>query len=120
MTEAPQSSTQQVASGGPRAAAGYAAVTDADKALAYYRTAAIQTGKHCPRPSFVPSRVRVLCTVTSDLPGFIGERTRVVPGDYECHSNCNGAVSVKSNVGSMLGLRLDEFEVLAWRPNEAA
>ncbi len=62
-----------------------------------------------PRPQFVPSRVRLLHTVTGDPPfGHV----RAEPGDYECESNQWGAVSVTATNGEPLGLRPAEFDVL--------
>ncbi|MEW6490723.1 MAG: hypothetical protein AB1578_22775 [Thermodesulfobacteriota bacterium] len=88
-------------------------MTDHEKALAYYKTAAIQA-RPGSRPPFVPSRVRVPETVRGDGP-FAG--TRVLPGEHDCRSNRLGAVSVLATNGQWLGLRLDEFEPIAWREN---
>lgn len=43
-----------------------------------------------------------------------------MPGEYDCSCNQYGAVSVKASDGTMLGVRLEEFEPLEWVPNPAA
>ena len=89
-------------------------MTDQEKALNYYQCAATQarTGE---RPLYVPSRVRLTRRVRGDGPFCT---TTLGPGDYECRSNRLGAVSVQATNGKLLGLRLDEFEPIAWAKNE--
>lgn len=89
-------------------------MTDQEQALAYYRCAATQarTGE---RPPYVPSRVRLARRVRGDVPF---DTTTLGPGDYECRSNRLGAVSVQATNGQLPGLRLDEFEPIAWAKNE--
>lgn len=88
-------------------------VDDAEKAIAYYRAGAAQSRTHA-KPPFVPSRVRLLRQVRGDGP-FCA--TQLGPGEYDCDCNPYGAVSVRATNGQMLGLRLDEFEPIAWREN---
>lgn len=89
--------------------------TDAEKEVEYHRAGHTQReGGKWRKPRWVPSRVRVFKTVTGDIP-YSG--TRVHPGEYDCECNGFGAVSVKANDNSQLGLRLDEFEPIAWRDN---
>ena len=80
-------------------------------AVEYYRASIYQTRTR-KRPQHVPSRVKVLMVVRSEIPGCA---SCVRPGVYYCHCNQWGAVSVDG-----LGLRLDEFDPVAWRVNEAA
>jgi hypothetical protein len=89
-------------------------MTDQEKALAYYRCAATQA-RTGGRPLYVPSRVRLTRRVCGDGPFCT---TTLGPGDYECRSNRLGAVSVQATNGQLLGLRLDEFEPIAWEANE--
>ena len=85
-------------------------------AAEYYRTAALQKETvRARRPSYVPRRVRVLWKVRGDGP-FAD--TYVEAGEYDCTSNQYGAVRVKATNGKDLGLRLDEFEPIAWREND--
>ena len=92
-------------------------VDDRDKALDYYRTAATQ-GRTWAKPKWVPCRVLIPSGACGDGP-FAA--TRVLAGtECECVCNRNGAVSVRATDGSLLGLRLDEFEVLEWRENTPA
>lgn len=96
------------------------ATNDADrlqKESVYYKNAVRQRGPLPAIPPFVPSRVRVNCTVCGDTPF---NSTYVEPGEYDCLSNRRGAVSVISANGKALGLRLEEFDVLLWRENEEA
>jgi len=81
--------------------------------LCYYHTAATQS-KTKALPKYVPCRVRVLKTVRGDGPWG---NVHVDPGEYECHCNKYGAVSVKAADGKDLGLRLDEFEAVACKKN---
>ena len=69
-----------------------------------------------PKPKQVASRVHVPRRVRADFPF----RGRVEPGDYDCECNQYGAVSVRDDTGELLGLKPDEFEVLAWKTNDAA
>lgn len=89
-------------------------MTDQEKALSYYRCAATQA-RTGGRPLYVPSRVRLTRRVCGDGPFCT---TTLGPGDYECRSNRLGAVSVQATNGQLLGLRLDEFEPIAWAKNE--
>jgi hypothetical protein len=84
-----------------------------EKELLYYKIGASQsrTGK---MPPFIPSRVRTQKWNRGD---FIFADIEAPPGDYACNCNKFGAVSVKASNGKMLGLRLDEFEVLEWKEN---
>jgi hypothetical protein len=92
-------------------------MTDDQKAAEYYRVAAIQSGHRIGmKPTYVPSRVRVPCFVRGDGP-FAG--TRIQPGDYDCTCNQYGAVSVRATNGEELGLKLYEFEPIAWRENDS-
>lgn len=83
-----------------------------DKALNYYR-AAIEK----KRPDYVPARVRLKCSVSSDFPLFSAEGQGYVAlaGDHDCQSNQWGAISVRAANGKMLGVKPAEFEVLKWR-----
>lgn len=92
----------------------HAAVENTSHALNYYKTAALQSNHgSCPRPKYIPKRVLVLHTVSSDIPGG----PRIGTGEYDVECNPLGAVSVKTTSGKMLGLRLSEFEVLEWCKN---
>jgi hypothetical protein len=88
--------------------------TDMQKCMEYYRTAAQQRAYPMPRPRWIPSRVRIPKHVCGDGPFCT---TMQKPGDYPCHCNPLGAVSVTATNGEMLGLRLNEFEPLEWREN---
>ena len=91
-------------------------LTDAEKAADYHRAGKTQCeGGTWQRPTWVPSKVRLPKRVRGDFPY---SQVEASPGDYECETNRNGAVSVKSSDGSLLGLRPHEFEVLEWRKNE--
>lgn len=86
-------------------------LTNTIKALDYYRA-----GMERRRPSWVPSRIVLLRQVRSDFP--MAPRAAVAEaGEYECHSNAIGAVSVRTTNGDMLGVRPVEFEVTGWREN---
>lgn len=78
-------------------------------ATAYYKAGMLKQA-----PPWVPSRVRVLREQYGDGP-FRG--AGVPAGEYDCRCNKWGAVSVLARDGKPLGLRLDEFEPLAWREN---
>lgn len=90
-----------------------------EKELEYYLSGNTQKpNTKWGKPSWVPSRVKVLRLVRSEIPG---NRAFVEPGEYDCECNQYGAVAVMcSNGKKMLGLRLDEFKPLAWRENEHA
>lgn len=79
-------------------------------AAAYYRAVML---KQAPR--WVPARVRVLREQFGDGP-FRG--AGVPAGEHDCRCNKWGAVSVQARDGKPLGLRLDEFEPVAWRESE--
>ena len=90
-------------------------MNDTEKALNYYKTGAMQTGRGLwPRPQFVPKKVLIPVTVRADL----DPRIFVSPGEYLVECNKYGAVSVKLESGTMLGLKLNEFEVLEWQEND--
>jgi len=79
-------------------------------ALDYYRC-----GMEKIRPHYVPARIRLYGVACGDGP-FAG--TRAVAGDYDCRCNEWGAVSIIASNGQMLGLRLNEFEPIAWQRND--
>lgn len=87
---------------------------DTEKSLAYYKSAAMSSRVDPPVPPHVPCRVRISKTVCGDGPY---RSTRIEPGEYDCQCNRFGAVSVVATNGQNLGLRLDEFEPIAWREN---
>ena len=89
---------------------------DDAKALAYYKCAAQQSSGLFVPPPFVPSRILVTQTVSSDIPGM-GWSMRVTPGEHECESNKWGAVSVRASNGKLLGIKPSEFEVIEWVEN---
>lgn len=67
----------------------------------------------------VPKKVKMLQTVTTDLPLFIlemkeGETVPMAIGgnEYYVNVNCHGAVSAIFDDGQMLGLKPAEFEVI--------
>lgn len=84
-------------------------MNDDQKAAAYYKAGMLKQA-----PTWVPSRVRVLREQFGDGP-FRG--AGVPAGEHDCQCNKWGAVSVAARDGKLLGLRLDEFEPLAWRDN---
>ncbi len=84
-------------------------MTDDQKAAAYYKAGLLQKA-----PPFVPARVRVLREQFGDAP-FRG--AGVAAGECDCQCNKWGAVSVIARDGKPLGLRLDEFEPVAWVEN---
>lgn len=83
------------------------------KLFDYYRIAAMGC-RTDEKPKYVPAKIKVKETVRSEG----GSRTFVLPGVYECESNQYGAVSVKSMDGSMLGIYLNEFDVVEWAENK--
>lgn len=87
-------------------------MTDEQKATAYYKAGMLKQA-----PPWVPARVKVLRDQYGDPP-FRG--AGVPAGEHDCQSNKWGAVSVIARDGKALGLRLDEFEPLAWRENATA
>lgn len=87
-------------------------MTEDQKAAAYYKAGMLKKA-----PPFVPVRVRVLRDVYGDDP-FPG--AGIAAGDYDCKCNQWGAVSVIDRDGKWLGLRLDEFEPVAWITNSVA
>ena len=89
-------------------------MNNTQKALNYYKTAAIQNRKSCPKPLWVPKTIILSKTIRGDFP--VGHHIFADPGEYEAYCNPYGAVSVKTPNGD-LGLRLDEFEVLDWQEN---
>jgi hypothetical protein len=70
--------------------------------------------EHGSRARTVLTRVRLHRAVHGDGPFW---RTAVGPGEHACECNAYGAVSVRASNGEMLGLRLNEFEVLEEGPN---
>lgn len=88
-------------------------MTDQEKSIAYYKAAATKSGA-AARPPFIPARVRIPQTVRGDGPFW---NTQIRPGEYDCSCNQYGAVSVKASDGEMLGVRLNEFEPIAWVVN---
>ncbi len=86
-------------------------MTDQQKAAAYYKAGILKQA-----PPWVPATVRVLREQFGDFP-FRG--AGAAAGEHECHCNRWGAVSVTDREGKQLGLRLDEFDALTWRENEA-
>ena len=91
--------------------------SDAEKEVEWHRAGRTQhNGGEWRKPRWVPRRVRVTTLVRSEVPG---SDAHAMPGEYDCQSNRNGAVSIKCSNGTMLGLRLDEFEPIAWRENQS-
>lgn len=84
-------------------------MADLSHAAAYYKAAILKEP-----PPFVPARVRVLREQFGDPP-FQG--AGVAAGEHDCQCNKWGAVSVIARDGNPLGLRMNEFEPLAWREN---
>jgi hypothetical protein len=62
----------------------------------------------------VPTRVRMLRTVASDIPCQLRPMVVKAGYDYPAWVNSHGAVSAVLDHGGMLGLRPDEFEVVEW------
>jgi len=85
-------------------------MTDAEKALNYYKSAFRQD-----RPDYVPSRVHLANRVNGDGPF---RHTVAEAGEHECRSNSWGAISVQATDGKWLGIRPTEFEPIAWRMND--
>lgn len=71
-------------------------------------------GTKSMRPEFVPSEIRLLRTVASEVPF---SNMHAVPGVYECSSNPYGAISVTCDNGKILGIRPGECVVRKMRPN---
>lgn len=84
-------------------------LTDTEKSIAYYRS-----GVEHVAPPYVPSRICLRKRVCGD---FIFAATFAEAGEHDCESNRWGAVSVKATNGEALGVKPDEFDVVAWRPN---
>lgn len=93
-----------------------AALVTAEMAIDYYRSAASQSRSGI-KPKFVPCMVRLYGVAMGDYP-FHG--TRAPAGDYDCVTNQYGAVSITATDGQLLGLRLNEFEPIAWMVNSKA
>lgn len=85
------------------------AMTDAEKALSYYKS-----GMQFVAPPFVPSRVRLPVRVCGDGPF---DSTYADAGEHDCRCNRWGAVSVLATNGQWLGVKPAEFDVIAWRSN---
>ena len=89
-------------------------MNDTEKGLHYYKNAVIQ--RHNPiKPIWVPKRIVLVNTIRGDSP--IGYHIVATPGEYEADCNQYGAVSIKTSNGDLLGLRLDEFDVIEWQEN---
>lgn len=73
-----------------------------------------RAGMEKRRPAYVPCRVRLCGMACGDGP-FAS--TRAPAGDYDCTANQYGAVSITATNGQQLGLRLNEFEPIAWAVN---
>jgi len=87
-------------------------------AAAYYLVACLQhTQRPRPKPPVVPSWIRLRTPVHGDF--LTGREVTLDAGEYDCLANRYGAVGVLVNAqtGVKLGLKLDEFEPLAWRDN---
>lgn len=89
-------------------------MTDIEKSLNYYRSAAENK-----RPDYIPARVNLMDKVRSDFPMFSeeGRGYYAEAGEHDCESNQYGAISVRAKNGKMLGVKPCEFEVVAWRLN---
>jgi hypothetical protein len=83
------------------------------RALEYYQAIAQQRA-----PKWVPARVYLPDAVRGD--GLGGADDVVDAGEHDCQSNQWGAVSVEVSKGRRLGVRLYEFEVVAWVLNTAS
>jgi hypothetical protein len=97
-------------------------MTEQDKIIDYYKVGTAQHGQGpWPKPRFIPKRVKVTKHVQSDLAAFFfpGPHPMVDPGIYEVECNQYGAVSVKTPLG-MLGLKLDEFDIVEMTENTRA
>lgn len=84
-------------------------MTDEQMALEYY-----SAGLEQRRPGFVPARVQLKQRVRGDFPFHA---TSAEATEHDCDCNQWGAVSVRANDGSMLGIKPAEFEPIAWKPN---
>lgn len=63
----------------------------------------------------IPSRVRMNKNVRSDLPDFDEARVCCADGqEYDAWVNSHGALCAIFDDGTMLGLKPDEFTVVAW------
>jgi len=63
----------------------------------------------------VPLKIRMLKTVTSDMPMFFPDAAdliTVTQNEYYCYVNRYGALSAILHNGKQLGLKPDEFEVI--------
>ena len=90
-----------------------ARITHLERLADYYRSAIIQQSR-THKPPYVPCRIHLPYSVSADFPFT----SLVESGDYGCESNQYGAVSVIASDGRLLGVKLDEFEVLEWRANQ--
>jgi len=88
-------------------------MTNKEKENLYYKACAVQLRTH-QMPPFIPARVRTYHWSRGDFSSF---DITAPPGDYDCVCNKFGAVHIKATNGKMLGLRLNEFEVLDWKEN---
>lgn len=70
----------------------------------------------------VPMRVMVTHIVPEELPYFLRQldpdRSVRLGEEYDVYVNSYGAVSAILSSGKMFGLKPDEFEVMAWHPEQ--
>jgi hypothetical protein len=94
-------------------------MTEQEKIIDYYKVGYSQNNGYgsWPKPRFIPKRVSVTKTVTSDFPFFLpGPHPVCHPGEYDVECNAYGAVSVVLPEGK-LGLKLDEFDIIEMTEN---
>lgn len=85
--------------------------------LEYYKAGAMQNSGGSQKPKFVPKIIDLPKAVRADFSPFDDERAIAKAGRYEAHVNPYGAVSVVASNGKLLGVKLNEFEVVEWRQN---
>ncbi len=74
-----------------------------------------ERGRGYPWGDRVPRRIRLLTAVRADLPGPLHSPEIALAGQiYEAYCNRYGAVSAILADGSLLGVKPDEFEIVAW------
>lgn len=94
-------------------------MNDTEKALDYYKTAAQQDSwGPFPKPRYIPKRILLLRKIRADF-AYLSTDSVAGPGEHDAHCNSYGAVSVKTP-GGLLGVMLDEFEVIEWCDNPHA
>lgn len=59
-----------------------------------------------------PYKVKMLKTITSDIPYMVLEETAEKGEIYEVYTNSNGAMSVYLPSGDKLGIKPGEFEIV--------